>query len=256
MAVSIRQKSEKRADGRLKRIVFRSSTAIADVSLPETSFPRGVPKMAFSGAISMSEGETQKVKISVANPTALGLFGLGIVTFVASSQKLGITTGLSFVIVYAIFLGATAQVLACIFDFLHENIWGGTVFGAYAFFWYALGGAWLMKMGVFGPELAAACDTRQLGFAFLGYLIFSVMMTIGAMEVNRLIFIAMCAIDTLLFALTLNSFDIAPHATHMLGAYAELATALLSFYGASAVVLNTFFGKPFLPLGKPFGIFK
>ena len=92
--------------------------------------------------------ETQHVKIAVANPTALGLFGLAMVTFVAASQKLEITTGLSFVIVYAIFLGATAQLIACILDFLHENIWGGTVFGAYAFFWYAVATAWMMKMGV------------------------------------------------------------------------------------------------------------
>ena len=204
----------------------------------------------------MSAAETQKVKISVANPTALGLFGLAMVTFVAASQKLGITTGLSFVIVYAIFLGATAQLIACILDFLHENIWGGTVFGAYAFFWYAVATAWMMKMGVFGPELAAACDVKQLGFAFLGYFIFSVMMTIGAAEVNTLIFITMTVIDVLLAALALNAFGIAPHATHTIGAYAEMGTALLSFYGASAVVLNTSFGKPFLPVGKPFGIFK
>ncbi|MDR2508319.1 MAG: acetate uptake transporter [Candidatus Accumulibacter sp.] len=204
----------------------------------------------------MSEGATQKIKLSVANPTALGLFGLGIVTFVAASQKLGITEGLSFVIVYAIFLGATAQLVASIFDFFHENIWGGTVLGAYAFFWYALAAAWMMKMGVFGPELAAACDTKQLGFAFLGYLIFSVMMTIGAMEISRLIFITMVAIDILLAALSLNAFGIAPHTTHVIGAYAEMVTALLSFYGACAVVLNTAFGKTFLPVGKPFGIFK
>ena len=200
--------------------------------------------------------ETQHVKIAVANPTALGLFGLAMVTFVAASQKLEITTGLSFVIVYAIFLGATAQLIACILDFLHENIWGGTVFGAYAFFWYAVATAWMMKMGVFGPELAAACDTKQLGFAFLGYLIFSVMMTLGAMEVSKLIFITMVMIDILLAALALNAFGVAPHTTHVIGAYAELATSLLSFYGASAVVLNTFFGRPFLPVGKPFGIFK
>ena len=40
------------------------------------------------------------------------------------------------------------------------------------------------------------------------------------------------------------------------GGIAELITALISFYAASAVVLNTHFGKPFLPMGKPFGIFK
>ncbi len=204
----------------------------------------------------MSAPETQRVKIAIANPTALGLFGLAIVTFVASSQKLGITNGLSFVIVYAIFLGATAQLLASILDFLYENIWGGTVFGAYAFFWYAVAVAWMMKMGVFGPELAAGCDVKQLGFAFLGYLIFSVMMTIGAMEVSKLIFSIMVVIDVLLAALSLNAFGVAPHLTHTIGAYAEMVTALLSFYACSAVVLNTFFGKVFLPVGKPFGIFK
>ena len=114
----------------------------------------------------------------------------------------------------------------------------------------------MMKMGVFGPELAAACDVKQLGFAFLGYLIFSVMMTIGAMEVSKLIFIIMVVIDVLLGALALNAFGVAPHLTHTIGAWAEMITALLSFYACSAVVLNTFFGRVFLPVGKPFGIFK
>ena len=195
-------------------------------------------------------------KISVANPTGLGLFGLAMVTFVAASQKLGITTGLSFVIVYAMFLGATAQLIASILDFLHENIWGATVFGAYAFFWYAVGTCWLMNMGALGPVLKGAVDIKQLGFAFLGYLIFSIFMTIGAMEVNKVIFADMVVIDILLAALSLNAFGIAAHTTHMIGAIAEMVTALISFYACSAVVLNTHFGKPFMPMGKPFGIFK
>lgn len=200
--------------------------------------------------------EKQINKLSVANPTGLGLFGLAMVTFVASSQKLGLTTGLSFVIVYAMFLGATAQLVACIFDFFHENIWGATVFGAYAFFWYAVGTCWLIMLGAFGPALKASVDIKQLGFAFLGYLIFSVFMTIGAMEVNKVIFVDMVVICVLLAALSLNAFGVAPHTTHMIGAIAEMLTALISFYGCCAVVLNTHFGKPFLPMGKPFGIFK
>ena len=195
-------------------------------------------------------------KLSVANPTGLGLFGLAIVTFVASSQKLGITTGFSYVIVYAMFLGATAQLVASIFDFFHENIWGATVFGAYAFFWYAIATCWLMNMGALGPALQKAVDVKQIGFAFLGYLIFSLFMTIGAMEVNKVIFADMVVIDILLAALTLNAFGVAKEFTGLVGGIAELITALISFYAASAVVLNTHFGKPFLPMGKPFGIFK
>ena len=195
-------------------------------------------------------------KLSVANPTGLGLFGLAIVTIVAASQKLGITTGLSYVIVYAMFLGATAQLVACIFDFFHENIWGATVFGAYAFFWYGIATCWLINMGAFGPALQKAADVKQIGFAFLGYLIFSVLMTIGAMEVNKVIFADMVFIDILLAALTLNAFGVAKEFTGLVGGLAELVVSLISFYACAAVVLNTHFGKPFMPMGKPFGIFK
>lgn len=204
----------------------------------------------------MVSTETQKVQVVIANPTGLGLFGLAMVTMVAASQKLGLTTGLSVVIVYAVLLGASAQMIASIYDFLHDNIWGATVFGAYAFFWYAVAGVWLMKMGVMGPILAAAVDIKQLGFAFLGYLIFSVMMTIGAMEVNKVIFTIMVLIDVLLAALTLNAFGIAAHASHEIAAWTELVISLLTFYACCAVVLNTHFKRVFMPMGKPYGIFR
>ena len=171
-----------------------------------------------------------KVKVVTADPSALGLFGLAIITLVASSQKLGLTSGVSLVFPWAIFLGASAQLMASINDFKHNNTFGATAFGAYAFFWYAVGFTWLIQNGVFGEALAAACDTKQLGFAYLGYFLF--------------------------LGLSLSSFGIMEHATHMLAAYSELAIAIVSFYGCGAAVLNTHFGREFLPVGKPFGIFK
>ncbi len=200
--------------------------------------------------------ETRKVQMIVANPTGLGLFGLAMVTLVAGSQKLGITTGLSFVIVYAIFLGATAQLMASIYDFKHNNIWGATVFGAYAFFWYAIAACWAIKMGVFGSALAAATDVKQLGFAFLGYLVFSLFMTLGAVEVNKVILVIMILIDVLLGSLALNAFGVAAHQSHLVAAWTEIAVSLLSFYACAAVVLNTQFGRTFMPMGKACAIFK
>lgn len=200
--------------------------------------------------------ETQKMQLVVANPTGLGLFGLAMVTLVAASQKLGWTVGLSYVIVYAILLGATAQLIASIYDFNHNNIWGATVFGAYAFFWYGMAAVWMIKMGVFGPIMAGAVDMKQVAWAFTGYLIFSVFMTIGACEVNKVILTIMVLIDVLLAALALNTFGIAAHAMHVLAAWTELVISLLTFYACAAVVLNTHFGRPFMPMGKPLGIFK
>lgn len=197
-----------------------------------------------------------KVKIVTADPSALGLFGLAIITLVASSQKLGLTYGVSYVIPWAIFLGASAQLMASINDFKHNNTFGATAFGAYAFFWYAVGFTWLIQNGVFGPTLAATVDPKQLAFAYLGYLIFTIFMTIGAMETHKVLFIIFVLIDFLFLGLSLSTFGIAEHFMHNVAAYSELLIALFSFYGCGAAVLNTHFGRIFLPVGKPFGIFK
>ncbi len=204
----------------------------------------------------MEKTQTENVKILNADPSALGLFGLAIVTLVASSQKLGITEGYSFVIPWAIFLGAFAQLFACINDSKRMNTFGTTAFGAYAFFWMGMAVSWMMKMGVFGEELASNVDPKQLGFAFLGYLIFTIFMTIGAMETHKVLFLIFFFIDFLFIGLTLDSFGIGGEFPHKLAAYSELIIALLSFYGSGASVLNEHFGRVFLPVGKPFGIFK
>ena len=41
----------------------------------------------------MEKQNVQAIRLSIADPTPLGLFGLAMVTLVASSQKLGITDG-------------------------------------------------------------------------------------------------------------------------------------------------------------------
>lgn len=189
-------------------------------------------------------------------PGGLGLLGLAIVTLVASSQKLGITSGFSYAIPWALFLGAFAQLFASINDSKRNNILGTTAFAAYAFFWFAVGITWLIQMGAFGPELAADVDIKQLGFAFVGYLIFSIYMTLGFAETNKVLFIDFVLIDLLFIGLSLSSFGIYPEFTHKLAAYSELMISFVSFYGSAATVLNTHFGKEFLPVGKPLGIFK
>lgn len=199
---------------------------------------------------------SQHVKITTADPSAIGLFGLAMVTLVASTQKLEWTEGLSYVIPWAIFLGAFAQLFAAIQDSKHGNTFGTTAFGAYAFFWFGVAASWMIKMGVFGEALASQVDNHQLGAAFVGYLIFTLFMTIGAAETNKVLFIIFVLIDFLFIGLSLSSFGIAEEFTHKLAAVSELCIAIMSFYGSGANVLNNHFGRTFLPIGKPFGIFK
>ena len=198
---------------------------------------------------------TNEVKISTADPSAIGLFGLAIVTFVASTQKLGWTEGLGLVIPWAIFLGGIAQFYASVLDSKHNNTFGTTAFGAYGLFWMGVGMSWFVQAGVLGEALQASVDTRQLGVVYLGYLIFTIFMTIGAAETNKVLFAIFVMIDFLFIGLALSSFGIMEHGMHLLAAYSELIIALLSLYGAGANVLNKHFGFNFLPIGRPFGIF-
>lgn len=204
----------------------------------------------------MTPHTNQNVKIVTADPGGIGLFGLAIVTLVASSQKLELTSGFAFIIPWAIFLGAFAQLFASVQDAKHNNTFGMTAFAAYGLFWLGVATSWLMKLGVFGPELMGDIDGKQLGFVFLGYLVFTLFMTIGAMETHKVLFSIFVLIDFLFLGLTFDAFGVAAHFFHTLAAYAEMGIAIVSLYGCGASVLNAHFGRSFLPLGAPFGIFK
>ena len=95
--------------------------------------------------MSTNNDSTQHVQIAVADPTPLGLFGLAVVTMVASAQKLGIVEGVSWVLPWALFCGSFAQLLAGYFDYCHRNIFGATIFSAFGFFWSAVGMSWMIK---------------------------------------------------------------------------------------------------------------
>ena len=103
-------------------------------------------------------------------------------------------------------------------------------------------------MGVFGDKLATTVDPKQLAVAFLGYLIFSLYMTIGAMETHKVLFAIFVLIDFLFVGLTLSTWGIMHDAMHNLAAYSELFISLLAFYASAASVLNTHFGRVVLPV--------
>lgn len=192
------------------------------------------------------------------DPSALGLFGLAMVTLVASSQKLGITSGTSLVLPWAIFLGAFAQLVAGILDYKKKNVFGATAFCAYGFFWLCMALSWLINTGALGETLLAGADTRQMGFGFLGYLIMTLFLTIGATQTNKVLFFIFVLIDILFLGLAVSSFvpEGSVHSIfHYMAAVAELGIAILSFYGSGANVLNNHFGRTFLPIGSPMKAF-
>ncbi len=196
-----------------------------------------------------------ETKIVMSDPTALGVFGLSMVTFVAASAKLGWTTGTNYLIPWALFLGSGAQVWASMVDFKKNNYFGAIVLGAYGLFWVAVAMHWAIGLGWFGT-VAANADPKQLAFACLGYFIFSIFIMVAAFEANKVFGIILVLINILLPALALQILGINAALFGGVAAYSELTISLLGFYAAGAVFLNSFFGRQILPMGKPLGLIK
>lgn len=210
-----------------------------------------------SNVTSISELKAVSVntKIVMSDATALGVFGLAMVTFVASSQKLGWTEGTAYIIPWAIILGSLAQIWASLVDFKNNNYFGAIVLGAYGLFWSGVAFHWAIGLGWFG-DLGPVADPKQLAFAFIGYLIFSLFITVAAMEANKVFFVILLLIDVLFISLALSTLGINHELFAKIGAYSEFIIALLGFYACGAIFLNGFFGRTILSLGKPLGIIK
>ncbi len=196
--------------------------------------------------------QTVETRAVLADSTALGVFGLAVITFVASTVKLGWVPGTAYVIPWAIFLGSLAQITASIVDFMKNNYFGAIVLGAFGFFWIAVAFHWMIALGWFGD--VGNASPKHFGVACLAYFIFCIFVTIATMEINKVFFAIMILVEVLLLSLVLATFGVEPEFFGLLSGISELIIGLLGFYAAGAIFLNNFFGRTVLPLGKPLGL--
>jgi succinate-acetate transporter protein len=196
--------------------------------------------------------QVTETKIVMSDPTALGVFGLSMVTLVAASAKMGWTSGVTYLIPWALFLGSIAQIWASMVDFKKNNYFGSIVLGAYGLFWIAVAMHWAISLGWLGA-VGDKADPKQFAFACIGYFIFSIFIMIAAFEANKVFAAILVLINVLLPSLALSILGINTPLFSGLAAWSELGISLLGFYAAGAVFLNNFFGRTILPMGAPFG---
>jgi len=204
---------------------------------------------------------TQEVKItySGADPTAFGVLGLALVCFVASSAKLGFTNpkATALIVVWAALLGGLVQIMAANIDFKKGNVFGGTVLGAYGFFWVGMAFSMGTMNGMLGAGMQAAADPKMLGVVYVGYLLFSLFITVASFEVNLPFIIMLVLIDVLFFSLAAVAFkmgDVVMFA--QLAGWSEFIISIVGFYASGAIFFKNFYGREVLPLGKPWNIIK
>ena len=201
--------------------------------------------------ISMTEKDTIKsetivksLPILAAEPAPLGLIGLAIAALVLASTdlKLASSAAKSLMIPWTLFLGATAQLIAGIMDYKRNNIFGATAFTTYSLLWYSV--SLTLFITIF---TGVKFDITHYAYGLIGFLIFSIILTVASLMTNKTLFAILLFIDLAIFALVLNI--LCKTAAEIVGVFLVLVS-VFSFYGAAGVLLNNMAGKTVLPLGK------
>ncbi len=191
-----------------------------------------------------NEAIVKTVSLNVAEPAAIGLFGLAVAAFVIGAGDLGLTSSLkSLMIPWVLMFGATAQLIASLMEFKRNNIFGATVFGIYSMAMYSI--ALTLFISIFG---GGAIDVAHYGFGLIALLVFTLIATAASLMTNKALFSILIAVDIALIALI-------PHyltgTSPFIAGVFLMITSVLSFYTGGAILINTMAGKNVLPLGSP-----
>lgn len=183
--------------------------------------------------------------VTVAEPAALGLIGLGVAALVLASADLRLASGIekSLMIPWILMFGATAQLIAGFMEFKRDNVFGATVFSVYAMTMFSIA----LTLFINNSTIVTKGDITYYAYGLIGIFIFSIIATIASLMTNKVFFGILIAVDLAVVFLI-------PHYLYEISAQPAgiflLLTSVLSFYAAAAIILNTMAGKCVLPLGK------
>lgn len=165
----------------------------------------------------------------VADPAPLGLAGFALTTFVLSAANAGLIPqgGDAVVLGLALAYGGAAQFCAGMWEFRRNNTFGATAFTSYGAFWISF---WaLLTFDI--AKIPAGAVPAALGFYLLAWGIFTLYMTIVAMNLSRPVLTVFVLLTITFFVLAIGAF-MSNGTMHMLGGWLGLLTAIAAWYAS------------------------
>ena len=192
--------------------------------------------------------ESERIIISQAditsNPAPLGLMGFGMTTVLLNLHNAGFFGLGSTILAMGIFYGGLAQVIAGIMEWKKGNTFGTTAFTSYGFFWLTLVALIVMpKMG-----LIEAPDNSAMIAYLLIWGIFTAILFIGTLRLNRALQFVFASLTLLFVLLALGDYTNSTTIKHIAG-YEGIICGLSAIYAAAAQLLNEVYGKVVAPIG-------
>ena len=184
------------------------------------------------------------IKDTTSNPAPLGLLGFGMTTVLLNLHNAGFFKLTTMVLAMGIFYGGIAQVIAGIMEWKKNNTFGAVAFTSYGFFWLTLVGLLVMP----GMGWGTAADNGGMIAYFIIWGIFTLIMFVGTLKLNRALQVVFGTLVVLFFMLALR--DITGNVTigHIAG-YEGIICGASAIYAAVAQIWNEVYKREVLPLG-------
>ncbi|MCX5783212.1 MAG: acetate uptake transporter [Elusimicrobia bacterium] len=184
-----------------------------------------------------------KIIDTTANPAPLGLLGFGMTTVLLNLHNAGYFPLDAMVLGMGIFIGGIAQVIAGVMEWKKKNTFGTTAFTLYGFFWLSLVALLtLPKLGL--GEAPSPC---AMGYYLALWGIFTSVMFIGTLKLNRALQVVFGSLVILFFLLAASDFS-GSSALKVIAGYEGIFCGFSAVYAGLAQVLNEVYGRQVLPL--------
>ena len=179
------------------------------------------------------------------NPAPLGLLGFGMTTVLLNLHNAGFYELNAMILAMGICYGGIAQVIAGMMEWRKGNTFATTAFVSYGLFWLSLVTMIVLTKLGWG---AASNDIAITAYLAMWGL-FTLVMFIGALRLNRALQIVFATLTILFFLLAYGDFaNASPGFKHFTG-YEGIFCGFSAIYTGLAQVLNELYGKVVLPLG-------
>jgi uncharacterized protein len=190
------------------------------------------------------EQTTTVIKDTSANPGPLGLLAFGMTTVLLNLHNAGFYEMNSMILAMGIFYGGIAQIIAGIMESKKGNSFGMTAFISYGSFWLTLVAL------IFLPKwnLVAAPSTGGMVAYLIMWGIFTGLLFIGTLKINRALQFVFATLTILFFLLALG--DITENtAIKAFTGYEGIVCGASAIYTGVATLMNEVYGKAILPVG-------
>jgi len=188
--------------------------------------------------------DTLSLKDTTANPAPLGLLGFGLTTVLLNFHNAGYYELNTMILAMGIFYGGLAQIIAGIMEWKKGNTFGTTAFTSYGLFWLSLVG--LILMPTMGLGTATSKPATAAYFFMWG--IFTFVMFIGTLRINRALQLVFLSLTILFMLLAARDF-LGSAAIGTLAGYEGIICGFSAIYAALAQVINEAYKKIVMPIG-------